>query len=310
MLFDFATAGGGAAAASDAGLGADARPRWGVDSEYGRLTDVLLSAPPHLEVLPCNAVAVEALANGLACCPVTAETQHQALARALEAAGVRCHFVPPAEPMPDLSFTRDAALMTPWGLLELRPAVAHRRAEAAHVRRTAERWGIPILGRLGEGRVEGGDVCLLRPGVAIVGYSGERTDRAGAGALARLFEARGWHVIRYRFDPHFLHLDTHFTIVDRHRAVACVDFLEPGFRAELAALGIDLVPVTYDEVQRLGGNILSLGDGRLLSSADNRRLNQELERLGYTVIPVGIDQFVRCGGGVHCLTLPLSRVAG
>jgi N-dimethylarginine dimethylaminohydrolase len=310
MLFDIATAGGCSAAASNAGPPARAQARWGVDSEYGRLTDVMLSAPPHLEVLPCNSVAVEALANGLACCPVAAETQHRALARTLEAEGVSCHFVPPSEEMPDLSFTRDSVLMTPWGLLELVPAVAHRAAEAAYVRRTAASWGVPILGRLPEGRAEGGDICVLRPGVVVIGYSGERTDEAGATALARLFEARGWRAIRYRFDPHFLHLDTHFTTVDRNRAVACTEAIDPAFLEQLEALGIDLVPVSYDEVQRLGGNILSLGDGRVLSSADNHRLNGALERLGYRVLPVEIDQFVRCGGGIHCLTLPLARLPG
>ncbi len=60
----------------------------------------------------------------------------------------------------------------------------------------------------------------------------------------------------------------------------------------------------------LGANILSLGDGRLLSLPGNRRVNGLLERLGYMVIPVEIDQFTRCGGGIHCLTMPLARLPG
>jgi N-dimethylarginine dimethylaminohydrolase len=307
MLFDFTSAGH---AIGDSLVRARSGTRWGVDSEYGRLLDVMLSGAPHLEVLPVNAVAIEAMSNGLACCPVEAEMQHRALARALDAEGVRCHFVPSREDMPDLSFTRDATTMTPWGLLELAPAVEHRAAEAAHVIRSAANWGVPILGRLPEGKAEGGDICVARPGLVIIGWSGERTDEAGSKSLASLFESRGWRAIRYRFDPHFLHLDTHFTMVDRNLAVGCVEHLSAEFLAEIARLGIEVIPVGYEEVQRLGANILSLGDNRVLSSADNHRLNRELERRNIKVVPVEIGQFVRCGGGIHCLTMPLSRLPG
>ncbi len=291
-------------------IDAGENPRWGVDSEYGRLTDVMLSVPRHLEMVPCNAVSIENHRNGITCSPELALEQHARLVGALGAEGVRCHFVPPAPDLPDLSFTRDTTLMTPWGLVGLRPAVGHRLPEVAHVRRAAEAWGVPMLGTIGEGRIEGGDVCLLRPGLIVIGCSGERTDRAGAEALARIFEERGWRAILTGFDPRFLHFDTQFTMLDRGRAVAAVEGLEADFLTELQALGIGIVPSRYDEVQKLGSNLFSLGGGRLFSPADNERVNAELEQLGYSVIRVEIDQFTRCGGGMHCLTMPLARLPG
>lgn len=307
MLFDFA--------AAECPFGDDLvhrndNPRWGVDSEYGRLLDVAVAAPSHLEVVPCNSVSLESLANGILCCTDTAGSQHAQLVRQLEKLGVCCHMVPPAAGMPDLAFTRDAVLMSPWGLIELRPSAGHRKAEVAHVRSALTDLGVPFLGRVEEGFVEGGDVCILRPGVVAIGYSSERTNEQGARALARMFEARGWHAVFCTFDPHFLHLDTLFTLVDRNRAVACVEELDPAFVAELDALGIALIPASTAEVKRLGVNLVSLGAGRVLSSADNGRINGELERIGYQVVPVEIDQFTRCGGGVHCLTMPLSRLPG
>lgn len=287
-----------------------AAAKWGVDSEYGRLRDVMVSAAPHLDIVPCNAVALDAIDQGLACCTDTAERQHRMLVRALEGEGVRCHSVPPAPGMPDLSFTRDAAFMTPWGLLQLRPQAEHRSAEAAHVASAAQRWGVPMMGAVDEGHVEGGDICLLRPGLVAIGWSGERTDEVGARAVARLFEQRGWEALLYNFDPRFLHLDTQFCVVDRRRAVASLEVLDPAFVARLEALGLDLIPVSCEEVDRLGGNLLALGGGRVLSSADNGRVNQELKNLGYRVIAVDIDQFTRCGGGIHCLTMPLARDPG
>ena len=284
--------------------------KWGVDSEYGVLKHVMVSEPHHLEMVPCNSVTKASLEGGLALCSDTAVSQHGRLIEALEREGVCCHFVPAARDLVDLCFTRDSSLMTPWGLLTLAPALQHRRPESERVRKAAQGWGVPSLGPLTEGRAEGGDICLVRPGVVAIGWSGERTDESGAEAVAALFEARGWEAIRTRFDPHFLHLDTLITMVDRHRAVACVDALDEHFLRRLRTLEIDLVPVTRDEVAQLCANILSLGQGRLVSPSANRRVNRELERLGYRVIEVDIDQFVRCGGGIHCLTMPLARLPG
>jgi N-dimethylarginine dimethylaminohydrolase len=306
MLFDFQTAG---PAAGDALI--DAAPhRWGVDSEYGRLTDVMLAAPRHLEIVPCNTVSIENHGLGLTCSSHVAGEQHAALVRALEAEGVRCHLAEPRRGFADLAFTRDSTLMTPWGLLGLRPAVQHRIAEVGHIRREAARWGVPLLPGVANGFVEGGDVCLLRPGIVVIGYSGERTDAAGARSLASVFEARGWRAILTRFDPDFLHLDTLFTMVDRNCAVACADELEPGFIKELDALGTLVVPASRAEVRKLGANLFSLGQRRVLSPAGNDRVAAELRRLGYRVIQIEIDQFTRCGGGIHCLTMPLARLPG
>ena len=283
--------------------------RWSVNSEYGRLTDVMVSPPPHLEIVPCNSVAVDALAKGLELCSETAERQHKLLLTALRTEGVRCATVPADEAMPDLSFTRDATFMTPWGLVGLRPSVEHRQGEVSHVLRTATGWGVPLLTTIQSGTIEGGDICLLRPGVVAIGWSGERTNKEGALAMAHVFEQRGWKTMLTSFDPFFLHLDTLFAMVDEKLAVGCIEALDPAFIGQVRALGVEILPVTPYEVQRLGTNLLSLGDKRVLSSADNSRVNIELAALGYHVIAVDISQFTRCGGGVHCLTMPLARLS-
>jgi N-dimethylarginine dimethylaminohydrolase len=77
----------------------------------------------------------------------------------------------------------------------------------------------------------------------------------------------------------------------------------------MADLGIELLPATPDEVDRLEANLLSLGGCRMVAPAGDTRINRLLRRLGHDLIEVEIDQFVRCGGGVHCLTMPLARAA-
>ena len=281
--------------------------RWGVASETGRLTDVLVAAPAYLEMVPCNAVTRDSLANGLLASPVLAARQHRALVAALERAGVRCHFVPPVAGLADLCFTRDAILVAPWGLIELRPAAAHRRAEPAHVGRAAVALGVPHHGRVAEGAIEGGDVCLLRDGVVLIGRSGDRTDEIGARALGGMFERQGWEVIHVDFDPAFLHLDTLLTMVSPDCAVACPAALGDDVLARLGGLGIGIIPASIEEVGALGANLLSLGEGRLLAPESNDRLNAMLTASGFDVVPVALDQFTRCGGGAHCLTMPLAR---
>ena len=284
--------------------------KWSADSEYGLLREVLLASPRNLSIVPCNRVSEEALRKGRSACSLSAGRQHRALADLLVALGVRVRMVQPVAGLPDLAFTRDTSLMTPWGLVGLRPGAAHRRPEVDAVLATAGASGIPLLGRVQAGRVEGGDVCLLRPGHLVIGVSGDRTDEEGAAALGGFFRQRGWTVTTTPVDPDLLHLDTHFCVVDRDLALACEDKVDPRFLAMIRALGIRIVPVAAEEISSLGCNILSLGRERIVSSGSAPRVDDALREFGYEVYTVPLTQFTQCGGGVHCLTMPLSRMPG
>ncbi len=279
----------------------------GVASETDRLIEVLLCRPTYLEAVPCCSVTRESLCNGFAPSIVEATRQHMMLEAVLEANDVTTRMLPAQPGMPDLCFTRDSAVMTPWGLLGLNPASAHRRSETAQMLMYARGARIPTLGAIEIGTVEGGDICILRDGFLIVGWSGERTDEEGAEAVCELFRAAGWRTLAYRFDPHFLHLDTQFCMIDDDLALACTDVLDDDFLHELKVEGVELIPVTYKESRRLGCNLLALGERRVIASADSGRVTAELRRRGVQVDAVDVSQFERCGGGIHCLTMPLAR---
>src|SRR5688500_5123369 len=100
-----------------------------VDSEYGRLRSVLLADPSRLEIVPCNSVSVEAIRNGRQARPTRAVRQHEALVAALEAEQVKVALISAGSDLPDLAFTRDSSLMTPWGQIGLRPGAPHREQE-------------------------------------------------------------------------------------------------------------------------------------------------------------------------------------
>jgi arginine deiminase len=281
-----------------------------VDSEFGLLEEVLLASPQHLSLVPCNVVSMDALRNGQACCTIRASAQHRALAAALSAAGVTVRMVPPVPGLADLAFTRDSSLMTPWGLVGLRPGARHRKAEVDAVLEAAETAGFPILGRIETGRVEGGDICLLRPGHVAIGISDVRTDRSGAEALGSVFRRAGWSVIYTPVDPDLLHLDTHFCMLERGLALGCVEKLDPSYVRDVEALGIEIIPVRADEISTLGCNVLPLGERRIVSTGSAPRVDEALRRRGFDVVTVALDEFTQCGGGVHCLTMPLKRRPG
>lgn len=289
------------------GLTSTSSPAWGVRSETGALHEVLVARPVHLEALPCNAAARRALADGHVSCALTALRQHRAFVAALERAGVRCREVPPSAGLVDLTFTRDPVTMTPWGAIGLSLAVEHRRGETDAVLSALKALGVPIAGRVGDGHVEGGDVCLVRDGLVAIGINGERTDEAGAHALGKLFEQRGWRVVTTRFDPAHLHLDTLLTMIGERLAVACRDALDPALLGELESLGIAIVDASLADSHRLGANLLSLGRGRVLAAAGSGALEAALRQRGIDVIAVDLGEFIRCGGGPHCLTMPLAR---
>jgi N-dimethylarginine dimethylaminohydrolase len=279
----------------------------GVWSETDRLSEVLLCRPTYLEAVPCCSVTRESLCDGFAPSIVEATRQHMMLEAILEANGVATRLLPAQPGMPDLCFTRDSAVMTPWGLLGLNPASPHRRLEPAQAMVFARNARLPALGTIEVGTVEGGDVCIVRDGLLVVGWSGERTSERGAEAVCELFAAAGWRTMTYRFDPHFLHLDTQFCMVDDDLAVACVDVLHDDFLRAITAEGIEMIPVSYKEARRLGCNLLALGGRRVITSAGNMRVAAELRRRGVRLEMVDLSQFERCGGGVHCLTMPIAR---
>jgi N-dimethylarginine dimethylaminohydrolase len=279
----------------------------GVWSETDRLTEVLLCRPTYLEAVPCCSVTRESLCDGFTPSIVEATRQHMMLEALLEANGVATRMLPAQPGMPDMCFARDSAVMTPWGLLGLNPAAAHRRLEPAQMMVFARNAKLPALGTIEVGTVEGGDICLVRDGLLVVGWSGERTSQRGAEAVCELFAAAGWRTMTYRFDPHFLHLDTQFCMVDDDLALACVDVLHDDFLRAMTAEGIEMIPVSYKEARQLGCNLLALGRRRVIASAGSTRVAAELRRRGVRVDMVDLSQFERCGGGVHCLTMPIAR---
>ncbi len=284
-------------------------PRFALASETGRLAEVLVSPPDHYRWLPTNAIARRTLAGGGAQPSLQAlASQHAELVAALEQGGVTVHVLPAAEHLPYMVYTRDSVVVTHRGPVLCQLERPQRRGEYApllgwHAAQGSAFWRLSSAGTL-----EGGDIHILRPGLAVIGESGGRTDRAGAEQLAAWLRAEDWEVRIEPFDEHFLHLDVLFCMAAPGLAVACRDVLDPGFLAWLGGHGIRTIPVPYGQAMGLGCNILSLGSGRVISARGGRDLDAGLRAEGLTVLDPELSLFTAGGGGPHCLTCPLTRI--
>lgn len=279
---------------------------WTVSSETARLADVLVCPPEHFRWLPTNSIARATLAGGGQADPRGAEAQHRELVAAIGQAGTTVHTLRAEPHLPYMTFTRDSVVVTHRGPVLCQLERPQRRGEYAPL----IDWHQGRFWRKSSaGTLEGGDVHILRPGLAAIGCSGGRTDAAGAEQLAGWLRAEGWEVRIEPFAEHFLHLDVLFCMAAPGLALACAEALSEGFLAWLASHGIRWIAASYAEAMQLGCNVLALGQDSVISAAESRRLNAALRAEGLSVLDPALGLFTAGGGGPHCLTCPLARDA-
>jgi arginine deiminase len=277
-----------------------------VDSEFGTLREVILCRPTYFEWAAENAIVQQARAAGLKLDHAAAQREYGEMLAALSEAGVTCRFLTPDENLPMQTFTRDSGVVTPWGLLVTSMARPERRGEWAAVTDFARAEGVPIWRKVTAGSVEGGDVQILRPGQVLVGVNEVRTTARGAKQVAAWFAEMGWATRLIQVPAHFLHLDVLFNVASDRVALCATDILQEE-DVDWLRRQFELVPVGYREVMRMACNVTSLGEGRVLSTRQNEKINARLRSMGFTVFDPDMEQFVLEGGTAHCLTMPLKR---
>lgn len=290
------------------GLNAGTAILWTIDSEYGRLREVLLSRPnTKFRYIPINAVAKQSIDRGETADAELALRQHAEFAAALLQADVAVHFLDQVEHLPLQPYTRDSSQTTPWGTIILPLVRTERRGEFVSILRKFEQEGRPIFDYVTHGTIEGGDIHIIRPGLLLIGSSGNRTTREGAEYFARPFQQAGWEVRIETFDEHFLHFDVLFCMAAEGLAVGCADALTDDFKAWLKAKKIRLVDASYADTMSMGCNILALGDGKVISPKENANVNTKLRAEGLDVLDPALSVLLKQGGSVHCMSMPLRR---
>jgi N-dimethylarginine dimethylaminohydrolase len=280
---------------------------WGVDSEYGRLLDVLLCPPDNFRWLPTSAISRKTIDSGLVFSREDALRQHAEMVSVYEENGVSVHLLPADPALPYQVFARDSSINVPEGPIVTQCAQWWRRGEYAQVIRFYQDAGIPIREMVTAGSFEGGDFMIVEPGVAAIGTGEERTQEQAARQVAGWLEADGWEVRVERIPPHFLHIDVLACMLGEKLAAVCVEQASTGFVAWLEGKGVEIVPVTLEAALKLGVNGVALGGDRVLSTAESGELNDRLRALGLTVYDPELSAFTLGGGGAHCLMQAIRR---
>lgn len=280
---------------------------WGVDSEYGPLTDVLLCRPDHFRWMSTSEISASTLASGRQFEHGLAIRQYAEMVACYEQAGVKCHYLEPDPALPYQVFARDASTPVPHGSVLLAMQQAWRRGEYAAVVRHHLATGVPILGMATAGCIEGGDVMIIEPGCVLIGYCAVRSQHAGALQLAEIFRAEGWEARIEPFAARYVHMDLLVVSVAPKLAAVCVEAISGGLLAWLRAKKLEIIEIPPEEAFALGANAMALGEGRVLSSAEATTLNDGLRAHGLEVLAPDLSMFTLGGGGPHCLAQALRR---
>jgi N-dimethylarginine dimethylaminohydrolase len=280
---------------------------WGVDSEYGRLHDVLLCPPDNFRWLPTSAISRATLESGRRFDADVARRQHAELVSVYEAADVSCHFLEPDPALPYQVFARDSSVMTPQGAVVTQLHQWWRRGEYAPVIRFYQDSEVPIWRLVTAAALEGGDVVIVEPGVMLIGNGEERTQEQAAEQLAEWMREAGWEVRVEPIPGRFVHIDVLVSILAEKLAAVCVDVASSSLVEWLRAKGFEILPVPVEDAFELGVNAISLGADRVLSSAGADTLNEQLRARGLEVYEPDLSSFTLGGGGAHCLAQALRR---
>ncbi len=284
---------------------------WGIDNDFARLHDVLLGRPEYYRWTDAGPISQRTFANqektGVALDLQRAMAQHADMVRIYEENSVTCHYLDADPVLHRNFFARDSSAMTPWGALICHMQLKTRRADYVTAIRFYQSMGIPIWNYATAGHFEGGDFVILEPGLVLIGYCGERSEKAGSEQVAAFVRAEGWEAQVAPISREFVHMDGLVVPLAPKLLVACLDAMEDWLVDWLKAKGFAFVDVGYAEAKNLGVNLVALGNDKVLSMKGSAKLNAKLRSLGFEVYDPDMSMFTLGGGGVHCLCQALRR---
>ena len=288
---------------------------WGVDSEYGVLTDVLLGSAECFrwmgdDNLEFSSICRESYRKGVRFDLATAVRQHAELVDAYRSADVRVYYLEPSEHTPYQVYTRDSNFMTPFGAVVCQLANPRRRGEYAPVLRFYVSKSIPIYELVSAGNFEGGDFNIIEPGAVLIGFSDHRSEEVAAKQVGGWMQQEGWEVKYAPIDEFYVHIDLMVCMLAEKCAAVCLDTTPDDVLTWLKGRKVEIVPVSFRETMALSCNVVALGNDRVVSNAAAIELNDKLRALGFEVYDPDISMFTDAGGGVHCMAQPLRRESG
>jgi len=227
--------------------------------------------------------------------------QWQDLRRLLVETGAKISEVPPAEGLPDLVFTANAAIVYRNQTVLARFKHAQRQGEEAHFRAWLEAAGWRVLETPGDFSFEGAGDALFCGETLFAGYR-IRSDAAGHQQIGQLLDVQ---VLPLELvDPYYYHLDTCFCPLAPGEAIYYPGAFDDYGRQVLTDQIAELIPVDAKEARRFACNAVVVGR-TVITNTGCPWLHDSLRDRGYNPVETPLGEFVKAGGSAKCLTLRL-----
>jgi len=269
-------------------------------NEYGPLQTVIVVPPTFMEIKEViNEIQAQFKNENIN--KKIAEKQHTQFVHSLEAEGVT---VISLETNPNLNeqvFTRDIGFTIGDQLLIANMARKVRKPETTVLTRFLADNQIAYR-KLLSSPIEGGDIIVDNKKIW-VGIS-DRTTIYACRELQNIFPDYQVTPITLRDD--ILHLDCTFNVLNENTALIYSQGIDQKSYQLLKAT-YNLINISDEEQFRLGTNVFSIGNKKIISLPENKRVNEELRNAGFTVIEVPFSEVIKSGGSFRCCTLPLLR---
>lgn len=278
-----------------------------VQNGTSTLKKVLMSPPSFLkQAAPINAISVQYA--DLLLDQEKMLKEYAALVSAYQSAGVEVIEQTAFPETPNAVFARDFGGCVREGYILGRFKKDIRLQERDHYEQKMLELGIPKIAEVTSGYFEGGDFAFIDETTLAIGQI-DRTDARGIDEIREQLKPYGYEVYAVPANPDYLHLDMCFNLVAPKVAIAYSAGLPDDFLELLDQKGIEVISGSEAMIYHHGYNVQALGDGRVLSLAQNKAINSAMHELGLHVIEVEISELLKAGGGIHCMTFPLERIA-
>lgn len=213
----------------------------------------------------------------------------------------------------DSIYTHDPVKFTPHGAVILNSGKKLRQPESNVYKEFLKEKNIPIVGELsGDAICDGGDIVWIDDSTIAVGR-GFRTNDSAIEQLREITKpfVNEFIVVQLPYDrgpEECLHLMSFISIVDKDLAVVYSPLMPVCFRQMLIERGFELIEVSAEEYESLGGNVLALAPRICILPKGNEEVKNHLENAGATVYEYKGDEITYKGtGGPTCLTSPVVR---
>ncbi|MEA1939137.1 MAG: arginine deiminase family protein [Candidatus Caldatribacteriota bacterium] len=277
-----------------------------VFNSHGALRSVLLCKPDYYEICDFSEVASQHIKEGFVISREAAFEQHKEFVEVFQQLGVDVKWQVARPGHPDQVATRDFGVNTVGGVLIGNFRYEDNEGDTELAVKTLEQLKVPMIGRVMQGSLEGGDCWYLDKHTIVIG-TGNRTTMEGIKEAEKILRPFDIKVIPIQFEEKWNHLDMIFSVVAEKTVMLCPEALPEHFLKYLKNEKYEIINIPGREVFAGTINLLALGKERILSFQENKFGNERLKAIGLEVYDPHLSQFLLGGSGPHCLSFEIVR---